>query len=85
MSDAVSIAGSPTGGAVFSIVLFALFVTYGLIIVLNYADITYRLFGYFSRVVFVGPATPGTLRVVGAGIAMIGTVGLVVELIELFR
>ncbi len=43
---------------------------------LNYADVTYRLFGYFSRAVFVGPAAPGTLRLVGAGIAIIGTVGL---------
>ncbi|MCC9739266.1 hypothetical protein [Streptomyces sp. MNU89] len=85
MSDAVFTAGSTTGGVIFSVVLFVLFTVCGWITVMNYAGVAYRLFDHFSRVVFVGPATPGTLRLVGAGIAMIGTVGLAVELVELFR
>lgn len=85
VSDAVFTAGSTTGGVIFSVVLFVLFTVCGWITVMNYAGVAYRLFDHFSRVVFVGPATPGTLRLVGAGIAMIGTVGLAVELVELFR
>ncbi|MCI0383572.1 hypothetical protein [Streptomyces sp. CNQ085] len=77
----LSMGQTPSSGVdVSAVVFFALFSIYGWVTFLNHGDAARRVFGFFSGFTFTGPAAPGTFRFIGAGVAFIGTVGLIAEI-----
>ncbi|MFF7209114.1 hypothetical protein ACFZAU_01095 [Streptomyces sp. NPDC008238] len=63
----------------------SLIILVGLFFAMNAAGIAYRFFGFVVKYMQPGRATPGTLRLVGAGWVVVGTLMLMPEIVQAFR
>ncbi|MET9880985.1 hypothetical protein ABZZ36_41310 [Actinacidiphila glaucinigra] len=63
----------------------SLIILVGLLFAMNVAGIAYRFFSFVVKYMQPGRATPRTLRLVGVGWVVLGTLMLMPEIVQAFR